>query len=263
MDCSRILLVSMSLKTIYNMGSLSERVLNYAKEVNGHGNGVIYYKGKNHEQYEMAASFFSDAIGDLYNLVYQNGGKTLINCPDSSMKEIGMAYIKIAQLYKAGKQDWYVNSVSAENAFYCMVRYFKNTGDSSSLPYLYILLNENKDLLEDKFEQSWKKLNGNMCRSPFGFGLAGDVMLSACLRYYHVYVMRHILSLSYNIKEGRPFVEDETFAFLYPNFKETVNSFMKMYANYDKDEYARDRDQLGKTYFETIFELCKNVLLDY
>ena len=43
------------------MGSLSERVLNYAKEVNGHGNGVIYYKGNNHEQYEMAASFFSVA----------------------------------------------------------------------------------------------------------------------------------------------------------------------------------------------------------
>ena len=211
----------------------------------------------------MAASFFSHAIGDLYNLVYKNGGKTLINCPDSSMKEIGMAYIKIAQLYKAGKQDWYVNSVSAENAFYCMIRYFKNTGDSSSLPYLFTLLKDNKYLLEEKFEQSWKKLNEDMCSMSFGIGLAGDVMLSACLRYYHVYVMRYILSLSYNIKEERPFVEDKTFAFLYPNFRETVNSFMRTYANYDKDEYARDRDQLGKTYFDTIYELCKNVLLDY
>ena len=38
---------------------------------------------------------------------------------------------------------------------------------------------------------------------------------------------------------------------------------MKMYANYDKDEYARDRDNLGKTYFDTIYNLCKNVLLEY
>ena len=245
------------------MDSLSERVLSYAKEVNGHGNGVLYYKGKNPEQYEMAASFFSHAIDDLYNLVYQNGGKTLINCPDSSMKEIGMAYIKIAQLYKAGKQDWYVNSVSAENAFYCLVRYYKKTGDCSSLPYLYIILKENKDLLEDKFEQSWKELNSDMFKIPFGPGLAGDVMLSACLRYYHVYVMRYILSLSYNIKSGQLFVEDKAFAFLYPNFKDIVSSFMKMYVNYDCDEYARDRDQLGKTYFNKIYELCEKVLKEY
>ena len=245
------------------MNTLSDKIINYAKDVNNHGNGVIYYKNRDHGQYEMALSFFSSALGNLYNTVHQNGGRSLINCPDESMKEIGMAYMKIAQLYKAGRQDWYVNSVSAENAFYCMVRYFKTTGNSSSLPYLYILLKENKDLLEDKFEQSWKKLNSDMCNMPFGLGLSGDVMLSACLRYYHVYVMKYILSLSYNINEGRPLVEDKTFAFLYPNFKEIVSSFMKMYANYDKDEYARDRDNLGKTYFDTIYNLCKNVLLEY
>ena len=121
------------------MNTLSDRIINYAKDVNNHGNGVIYYRNRDHEQYEMAASFFSSALGNLYNTVHQNGGRSLINCPDESMKEIGMAYMKIAQLYKAGRQDWYVNSVSAENAFYCMVRYFKTTRDSSSLPYLYIL----------------------------------------------------------------------------------------------------------------------------
>ena len=112
------------------MDNLSERILNFAKDVNTHGIGVIYYRYKNKdpEQYEAAATFFSSAIGNLYNIVHQNGGTSLINCPDESMKEIGMAYMKIAQIYKAGKQDWYVNSVSAENAFYCLVRYFKRTG---------------------------------------------------------------------------------------------------------------------------------------
>lgn len=250
-------------KIIYSMNSLSDKIINYAKEVNNHGIGVIYYKNRDQRQYEMAESFFSSALGDLYNIVHQNGGTSLINCPDESMKEIGMAYIKIAQLYKAGRQDWYVNSISAENAFYCMSRYFKTTGDSSSLPYLYILLKENKTLLEDKFEQSWKKLNSDMCNMPFGMGMAGGVMLSACLRYYHIYVMKYILSLSYDVKEGQPLVEDRTFAFLYPDFSDIVRSFMIMYANYDKDEYARDRDNLGKTYFGTIYDLCKNVLLKY
>ena len=70
------------------MNTLSDKIINYAKDVNNHGNGVIYYKNKDHGQYEMAASFFSHAIGDLYNIVYQNGGKTLINCPDDSMKAL-------------------------------------------------------------------------------------------------------------------------------------------------------------------------------
>lgn len=247
------------------MNTLSDKILNYAKDVNNHGNGVIYYRYRNKdpEQYEAAATFFSSAIGNLYNIVHQNGGTSLINCPDESMKEIGMAYMKIAQIYKAGEQDWYVNSVSAENAFYCLVRYYKKTGDSSSIPYLFMLLKANKKLLEDKFEQSWKKLNSRLINRPFGAGLIGDTMLSACLRYYHVYVLRHMLILSYDIKQGKPLTEDKTFAFLYPNFSNTVNSFMEMYADYDRDEYANNREELGKTYFDTIYELCENVLMEY
>ena len=126
-----------------------------------------------------------------------------------------------------------------------------------------MLLKANKDLLEDKFEQSWKKLNSRIINRPFGAGLIGDTMLSACLRYYHIYVLHHMLTLSYNIKEGKTLSEDKTFAFLYPNFNNTVSSFMDMYADYDKDEYAIDRDKLGETYFDTIYELCKNVLKEF
>lgn len=42
------------------MDNLSERILNFAKDVNTHGIGVIYYRYKNKdpEQYEAAATFF-------------------------------------------------------------------------------------------------------------------------------------------------------------------------------------------------------------
>ena len=72
-----------------------------------------------------------------------------------------------------------------------------------------------------------------------------------------------MLMISYNFKEGKTLSEDKTFAFLYPNFNNTVSSFMDMYADYDKDEYAIDRDKLGETYFDTIYELCKNVLMEF
>lgn len=42
------------------MNTLSDKILNYAKDVNNHGNGVIYYRYRNKdpEQYEAAATFF-------------------------------------------------------------------------------------------------------------------------------------------------------------------------------------------------------------
>lgn len=247
------------------MNNLSETILNYAKEVNLHGNNLIYYRyrNKNPGQYEGAAIYFSIAHGDLYNTVHQHGGMSLINCPDESKKEIGMAYMKIAQIYKASKEDWYVNSVSAENAFYCLVRYYMSTGDSSSIPFLFMLLKANKNLLSDKFKASWDKLNPEVFNLPFGPGLVEEAMLSACLRYYHIYVLHYMLTISYDIKQGKPFVEDKAFTFLYPNFSNTVNSFMEMYADYDRDEYAKDREELGKTYFDTIYDLCEQVLKDF
>ena len=72
-----------------------------------------------------------------------------------------------------------------------------------------------------------------------------------------------MLTISYDIKQGKPLIEDKTFAFLYPNFSNTVNSFMEMYADYDRDEYANDREELGKTYFDTIYDLCENVLKEF
>lgn len=72
-----------------------------------------------------------------------------------------------------------------------------------------------------------------------------------------------MLTISYDIKQGKPFVEDKAFTFLYPNFSNTVNSFVEMYADYDRDEYAKDREELGKTYFDTIYDLCEQVLKDF
>lgn len=48
------------LKKNLKMDNLSERILNFAKDVNTHGIGVIYYRYKNKdpEQYEAAATFF-------------------------------------------------------------------------------------------------------------------------------------------------------------------------------------------------------------
>ena len=38
---------------------------------------------------------------------------------------------------------------------------------------------------------------------------------------------------------------------------------MEMYADYDRDEYANDREELGQTDFDTIYDLCENVLMEY
>ena len=126
-----------------------------------------------------------------------------------------------------------------------------------------MLLKANKNLLADKFKASCHKLNPELFNLPFGPGFLGDARLSACLRYYHIYVLHYMLTISYDIKQEKPLVEDKAFSFLYPNFSNTVNSFMEMYADYDRDEYAKGREELGKTYFDTVYALCEQVLKDF
>lgn len=244
------------------METLSERIFRYAKEVNMHCNTILYYSDKDINQARMAHSFFSSAISDFYNLVHQNKGMSLINCDTQHLKEIGLAYIKIAKYYKAGSQDWYVNSVSAENAFYCLVRYYKETDDCTSLPFLFLLLNENKSLLDDKFEQSWKSLHPRIVRLPFGMGLSGDVMLSACVRYYYIYVQHFILSKFYDFQNDRILITDKVLDLYYPDFAEIVNRFNQEYIHYDNDEYAKNRKQLGETYYNEIYKQCEVALIE-
>ena len=246
------------------MELLSEKIYQYAKEVNMHCNAIFYYIGKDMEQVRMARSFFSTAISDFYNLVHQNKGMSLINCKTQYLYEIGLAYIKIALYHKASPQNWYVNSVSAENAFYCLSKSYEETGNVAPLPFLFMLLNENKNLLDDKFEQSWKELNPEIVRLPYSMGsLSTQVMLSACVRYYYVYVQHFILSKFYDLKNDMILVNDKIFEFYYPNYIDVIHSFIRNYSNYDKDEYATDRETLGETYFKMIYKCCEDALLNY
>lgn len=246
------------------METLSEKILRYAKEANMHYNAIVYYSGKDTEQMNAARSFFSRAVSDLYNLVYQNGGQSLINCDSKDLKEIGLAYMKNAYYYKASQQDWYVNSVSAENAYYCLTRYFKETGDNSSLPFLFLILEERKALLNDKFKEAWKELHQDIVHMPYGMmSLETDVELSACLRYYHIYVQHHILSKFYDFNSGNVLVKDNVLDFYYPNFTNFVDKFNEKYVHYDKDEYATDRLHIGENYFTEIYKLCEKVLIDF
>lgn len=244
--------------------NLSDIIYEYAKDVNSHANGIKYYREKgDYEQMRSAQSFFSQSIGDLYNLVHQRGGVSLVNCKVQYLKEIGMAYMKIAQFYKAGREDWYVNSVSAENAYYCLVRYSKETGDNSSLPFLFMLMHENTDLLEDKFKESCENLNGNFNRSFARFSLSSNVMISASVRYYHYYVQHFMLEKFYDFKGERLSVEDKALIFWYPNILSIIKDFLSEYAIYDSDEYASDRMELGEQYYDMIYRLCERALVNY
>lgn len=246
-----------------NMEILSKKIFRLAECVNIHCNGIKYYQNKDAEQVEVARAFFSSAISDFYNFVHQNGGKSLVNCNTQYLKAIGVAYIKIAKYYQAGSHDWYVNSVSAENAYYCLVKYYKETGDNSSLPFLFLILEENKALFDDKFTESWKSLNQRLSRLPFGGGLSANVALSACVRYYYIYVQRYILSKFYDYSNERIFVEDKELDLYYPNFASIIHNFNKKYMNYDCDEYASDRVQLGEIYFNQIYKQCEATLINF
>lgn len=245
------------------METLSQKIFRLAENVNIHSTGIKYYEDKDVKQVEIAHAFFSSAVSDFYNFVHQNGGRSLVNCDAQYLKVIGFAYINIANYYQAGSQDWYVNSVSAENAYYCLVRYYKEIGDSSSLPFLFLILEKNKSLLDDKFVESWKSLNQGLSRLPFGGGLSVNVALSACVRYYYIYVQRYILSKFYDFSGEKILVKDEILDLFYPNFTNIINNFNKKYTYYDNNEYASNRIQLGETYFNQIYKQCETTLRNF
>lgn len=246
-----------------NIEALSQKIFYYAQEVNTHCNGIKYYADKDEEQVEIASEFFSAAVSDLYNFVYQNSGKLLIKCETKYLKEIGLAYIKIANYYQASSQYWYVNSVSAENAYYCLVRYYKETGDNSPLPFLFLILEENNGLFDDKFAESWKSLNPRLTRLPFGGGLSVDVALSACVRYYYIYVQRYILSKFYDFSNEKILIKDKILELYYPNFADIIYDFNEEYTHYDTNEYASNREQLGEIYFNQLYKQCEATLMKF
>lgn len=90
-----------------------------------------------------------EAFRELYTHVQNNGGSTLLSLDAADCLPVGMAFAQAALGLETEGEQRALNSVSAENAFYCLNKYYDKTRDSSVLGTLFSLLTGPRDLMED------------------------------------------------------------------------------------------------------------------
>lgn len=108
--------------------------------------------------YQMAIKFnwiaslgrdAGEAFREFYTFVQTNGGRTLLDLDAADCLPVGMAFAQAALGLDTEGEQRALNSVSAENAFYCLNKYYERTKDSNVLGTLFSLLNGPRDLMED------------------------------------------------------------------------------------------------------------------
>lgn len=90
---------------------------------------------------------FFDSVDELYNRTLMMGWSKLMDLQTNQLQCVGLAFAKIAIRIKH-EQDT-MPSVSAENAYYCLVRNYKETSNRFVLPAVFSILQQPK-LLKDK-----------------------------------------------------------------------------------------------------------------
>ncbi|MDR1715059.1 MAG: hypothetical protein LBS20_04375 [Prevotella sp.] len=92
---------------------------------------------------------FTNSAFQLYNYVQRNSTKLLTDMKDKvDLQIVGMAFYYSARFIDYGDMD--VNSVAAENAYYCLAKSVKQ-GNYFAAPKLYNLIKYNPNLLMSKF----------------------------------------------------------------------------------------------------------------
>lgn len=204
-------------------------------------------------------SFASDCLGALYDEVQKNSSR-LINLPLSSCQSVGLAFTGMALLYNWNDED--INSVAAENAFYCLAKAFIHDDDLRSLPAIFTILQRRPHLLKDQFVAYWSDKAQKDIGLPIGAVLGGNPFTSPFLEEFRqqalsqkVYVQQYALSRFFNEGTNSFQISTNQPCFL-PTIAE-ISSFKRNRADFDD---ATDDIKCATT-FTQIFKGCEDSLL--
>lgn len=189
---------------------------------------------------------FQDSIIELYNKVHGHNSYKLRTIAAKDGQCIGLAFIKMALYVDNG--DFQVNEIAAQNAFYCIYKNYKETGNTSALPALFTLLLKRPRALEDELYRSNP--------DPKLVGLGGMIPSAPYIRYDRAMVNRlpimKFLLQSFYDERSKKFTIDTTLPFHVPS-KEEVVKFTK---EYGQSQYANKKKSIsiGEEYLNDMFE---------
>ncbi len=203
------------------------------------GNANLSFLSRNQEG-------FQKSIIELYNNVHGYNSHKLKTISAKDGQCIGLAFIKMALFVSNG--DFRVNEIAAQNAFYCIVKNFKSTGNKSALPALFTLLLKKPRTLEDELYKvnEAPQLSGLSSLTPTAQYTQPIRAMSNRLP-----IMKFLLQKFYD-ENLKKFIIDVTIPYHIPSDSDVKNFI----SEYNNSEYASKKDSisLGEKYLYNIYE---------
>ena len=194
-----------------------------------------------------------------YALPIQAGSKILVSLEDTTSTQIvGKAFSYIARSFDNG--DPKVNSVAAENAYYCLAKSIK-AGNTYAAPELFMLLETKPDAILDKFVETLMAEKATGLSRIFYYD-ANRVQSDA--KDLIPYVKYYIASIFYNVDERKLLIPDDILTFPQTVLEKTLVQF----APSDDPDDLSFLDSInalneGCKYFTKVYKEIEDTLLNF
>lgn len=182
-----------------------------------------------------------NACSDFYNYSVNVRPNKMLNFDPKNLLPIGNAFAIIALEMDYGNPD--INSISAENAVYCLMRYHKEAKDSWNLPF-YVILNliiSDPNLMHDSFMHVVRNNYGEVMdfSSQMAFHSGENTV-----RYH---ILKYLIPQVFDIEKQSFKMDDMPLAPSVSAVMDRVNTSF----------YKHAKAELGERLFEEVYEFCE------
>lgn len=202
---------------------------------------------------------FINSVVQLYNYVHptQKGSKILTLLEGQTDTQIvGKAFSYFARVFDNGDSN--INSVAAENAYYCLVKSIK-AGNSYAAPEFFNLLYFKPNSILDKFIAARASDLQRELNIPIGLAFGDPFknkgIIEDCKNLIR-YVEFYIISIFYDIEKKQMKIPENMIECSLQNVLSTINNILN-------EEMYEKAIAIGKDYLEKVYLEDEETLLKY
>ena len=207
-----------------------------------------------------------NAMVALYRETNGSNGRKLIDLDAQDCQSVGLAFAKMALFFDNGDSD--INSVAAENAYYCLAKSYIYTENRFVLPAVFTLLNDKRLLLSDKLISNWSDMAQKQVGMPIGLMLEGNPFTDTKLQGFRdqaigfsAFIQFYVLNIFYDLDKGE-FLIPTDLPYCLPS-KSDINCFLD---NLNIGIQAIERHTLkkeGEKHFSGVYKQCEETLMKF
>lgn len=202
-----------------------------------------------------------NAMVALYSIPQpQNGGgRVILDLPNEDLQCVGFAFARIALLLRGGDED--INSVAAENAYFCLAKAFIENNNKWALPAIFTILYKKKHLLNDKFISSWCNIAQKEVGMPIGMMLGGNPFTAPHLQDFRDQAIGFSSDVMYYILQEFFDINEMTFKVPTDMFLMTPSiSQIQVFLGSNNGSFNAEN---GRKHFISVYKECEDTLSKY